>query len=323
MHKAAKCDNQSVVGNASGEKTSRDQAQTKPNPSNAGASAVDKVTSSGGLNFRCNSCNRSFRSREALEAHAKAKAHALTMTANIKRPEKGPFRCDVCSRYDFGSQNALNDHKRDSKGHQTRNQHSAPRKIATSYEGQKQQKMPLSNAEYHHPLALGYRDSSGKAVSCHFGETCTNSEECAIDAISQQTALVKDNSDGVPLAIPPVVVSQLAVTEDHLTLTPPNSQLSSKLVDVYGSVQSKPLEHLGKEWSTMSLYEQPLALKVLRDLCHSVSDLESNGYRFREYTFTDLKGGQKCKACKSTPFNFNVCADSLIPSRAAEGYSTA
>lgn len=178
--------------------------------------------------------------------------------------------------------------------------------LAISREGQKQQNTPLSNAGNHHPLALGYGYYSGKAASCQFRETCTNSEECAIDAISQQTALAKFDSDGVLPAIPTVLISHLAITEDLLTLAPPNSQSSSKLVDVYRSVRPKPLEHLGKEWSTMSLSERPFALKVLRDLCHSVSDLERNGYRLRQYTLTDLMGGQKCKACKSTPSNFKV-----------------
>lgn len=371
MHKAAKRHNQSAAGNASGEKTFRDQAQPKAKPSNTGPSPLDKVTSSGGLTFRCSSCDRSCRSREALEAHAKAKAHQLTITASIKRPEKAYFRCDVCSRCDFGSQTALNDHKCDSEGHQNRNQHSAPQEmlsnsqtrtdhrlplsdghslaltvdkmvqcdlcsckitenktcesplLATSYEGQNQQKMPLSNAKIHHALALGSMDYSGKAASCQSWETCTDSEECVIDAISQRTGLAKGNSDEVTLAIPSVLMSQLAITEDPRTLIPPNPQLSSKLIDVYGSVQPKPLEHLGKEWSAMSLYEQSFTLKVLRDLCHSVSDLERNGYRFRQYTFTELMGEQKCKTCKSTPLNSNVYADSLTPSREAGRYSTA
>ena len=355
IHKAAKCHNHSAAGDASGEKTSRDQAQTKPNPPNTGPSTAGKVRSSGGLNIRCNSSNRSFKSREALAAHAEAKKHPVTTTAKVKGPEKALFRCDICGRCDFGSQNALNDHKRDSKGHQTGNQHSAPPKmpsnsgtrtddglplnnghsfaltvdkmvqcnlcscnfpgnktcesylIAPSWEGQKQENVPLSNEGSHHPHALGYRYYSGNAASCHFWETCTDSEECAIDATSQQPALARESdNDGVPLATSLVLISQPAITEDLLTQNPPNPQLSSKLVDVYGSVRPKPLKHLGKEWSTISLSEQPFALKVLRDLCHSVSDLERNGYRLRRYTSTDLMGGQKCKACKSTPFDYNV-----------------
>lgn len=129
--------------------------------------------------------------------------------------------------------------------------------LASSREGQKQQNMPLSNARNHRPLALEFGYYSGKAASCQFRKTCTNSEEYVIDAVGQQTALAKDDSDGVPPEIPTVLTSHLDITEDLLTLAPPNSQSSSRLVDVYGSVRPKPLEHLGKEWSTMSLSERP------------------------------------------------------------------
>lgn len=151
MHKVAKHHNQSAAGNASGQKPSRDQAQPKAKPSNTGASPLDNVTSSGGLTFRCNSCDRSCRSREALEAHAKAKAHLHTITASVKRPEKAYFRCDVCSRCDFGSQTALNDHMRDSEDHQNRNQHSAPQGMLSDSQTRTNHRLPLGDR---HSLAL-------------------------------------------------------------------------------------------------------------------------------------------------------------------------
>ena len=356
MHKAAKCFNHSTAGDASGGKITRDQAQTKCESSNSAPSIVGKVRSSGGLNFYCNLCDRSFKSREGLGAHAKAKKHPATTTANVKSPERALLHCNVCGRCDFGSPNAVDDHKRDTKGHQTRNQHSAPPKmpsnsgtradhglpiknglafaltadkivqcdlcscnslgsktsdsylIPPSWEGQKQQIMPLFDAENHLPLAFGYKHHSSKAASGNFWETCVDPEESAIDATRRQRALAeKSDRDGVTPATSSVLISQPTITEDLLAQNPPGPQLLSKLIDVYGSVRPKALKHLDKEWSAISPYEQQFALKVLNDFCHSDSELKRNGYRLRQYTSTDLMWGQKCKACKSTSFHFDVC----------------
>ncbi|KAL9034139.1 MAG: hypothetical protein Q9180_005573 [Flavoplaca navasiana] len=120
-----------------------------------------------------------------------------------------------------------------------------------------------------------------------------------MEATSQQSTLAENSdNDGVPLAISSSLISQASVTEDLKAQHPPTLQSQSSLANVQGSVGHGRLKHLGKEWSTISLFEQPLALKVLRDLRHPVSDLEKNGYRLRQYTLVDLLGWQSCKRCK-------------------------
>lgn len=116
----------------------------------------------------------------------------------------------------------------------------------------------------------------------------------------------ENNNDGVAPLTSSVLMSQPAITEGLLTQNPPNPHISSKLIDAYGSVPPKYLKHLGKEWSEILLSERAFALKLLRDFCHSDAELERNGYRLSQYTSTELMSGQKCKGCKSTPFDFDV-----------------
>lgn len=228
MHKATKCQDQQHLM-PSGQNCPKIQAQTKSNSSNSGVSTAGKVRISGNSDFRCNSCNRSFNSGKARRAHIEAKHYPITTAVEIQRAEKAFFRCDVCGRCNFRSENAMNDHKRNSGGHQAANLQRAPPKASSSSgtradqgqphdnrhtlpitadkmvqcnlcscislnnkaydsylfppssEGQKQQNIPLFNAENHDPLALGYHYYSGNAAPYQFWHTYTDSQY-AIDA---------------------------------------------------------------------------------------------------------------------------------------------
>ncbi|KAL8886477.1 MAG: hypothetical protein Q9215_005816 [Flavoplaca cf. flavocitrina] len=172
------------------------------------------------------------------------------------------------------------------------------RLVTNALDGDKQQNFSQSNGGNHrNPLIQGHSYYSGITKSCQ--DMSINPEERAMEATSQQSTLAKNSdNDGVPLARSSILISQASVTEDPKAQHPPTLQLQSSLANVPGSMGHGQLKHLGKEWSTISLFEQPLALKVLRDLCHPLSDLEENGYRLRQYTFIDLLGWQRCKRCK-------------------------
>ena len=103
-----------------------------------------------------------------------------------------------------------------------------------------------------------------------------------------------------------MLISQASVAENLLAQHPPTLQGPLNLVNVDGSMRHEQQNHLDKEWGTILLSGQPLALQMLRDLCHPVSDLENNGYRHSQYTLTDLLGWQRCKRCQSTLCKFNV-----------------
>lgn len=180
------------------------------------------------------------------------------------------------------------------------------RLVIRTHDGDKQQNTAQSDAENQcNPLVKGQRYYSGITKSC--SDTSINPEQRAMEATSQQSTLAKNSdTDGVPFARSSILISQASVAEDLEAQHPPTLQLQSSLANVEGSMRHGQLKHLGKVWSTISLFEQPLALKELRDLCHPVSDLEKEGYRLRQYTLIDLLGWQRCKRCKSTLSNFNI-----------------
>ncbi|KAL9631196.1 MAG: hypothetical protein Q9204_004349 [Flavoplaca sp. TL-2023a] len=188
-----------------------------------------------------------------------------------------PVCCAVC-KSSFKDRHALQMHK-------TAKGHSEPAVREAS--GGTQMKSDISKTALPSTIKVESSDMS------------INPEERAMEATSQQSTLAKNSdNDGVPLARSSILISQASVTEDPKAQHPPTLQLQSSLANVQGSMGHGQLKHLGKEWSTISLFEQPLALKVLRDLCHPVSDLEENGYRLRQYTLIDLLGWQRCKGCK-------------------------
>ena len=178
--------------------------------------------------------------------------------------------------------------------------------VINTHDGDKQQNSSQSNAgNQSNPLIKGHRYYSDITKSCQ--DMSINPEERAMEATSQQSTLAKNSdNDGVPLARSSILISQASVTEDPKAQHPPTLQLQSSLANVQGSMGHGQLKHLGKEWSTISLFEQPLTLKLLRDLCHPALDLEENGYRLRSYTLKDLLGWQRCKRCKSKLSNLNT-----------------
>ena len=173
-------------------------------------------------------------------------------------------------------------------------------------EGDEQQKMFQYNpGNQPHPLAIGHMYYSGLSTS--FQEMVVSPKECATEATSQQSTLIKERGmDGVPPARSSMLINQASHTEDLLAQYSQTLQGPLNLINVYGSTTPEQLKHLDKEWSTILLSEQPLTLKILRNLCHPASDLENNGYLLRQYTLTDLLGRQRCKGCKSTLCNFNL-----------------
>lgn len=348
MHKTAKGHNDPAVGRTSGKPTSTDPSQKKSNRSNAASSTARKDQSSGASDFRLGEGGRSLLSRGVLAAHAETRTHSVADTAKVKPPGKTVFRCDICGRCNFVSRDALNDHKRNAKNHQTRIQERAsPRMpselgkeadhrsspssghastllidkmvqcdlcscnfpikktyeshlVTRSSDGNVQQDTSQSNAGIQsYPLVIGHRYYGGITTSCQ--ETFTDLKEHATEAASEQSILIKGaDKDGVPPVRSSILISQASLVEDQLVQHSPNLQVPANMVDVRRPIQSGQLAHLGKEWSAMSLFEQPLALKILRDLCHPVPDLEKNGYRLRRYTLTELLGRQRCKRCNST-----------------------
>ena len=254
-HRTAFGHNDPAVVKAFGETTFKDQSLTKSNPPNIAPSTTKKVKSSGSPDFHCGQCSRSFASQGALTTHAKAKAHSVANTANLKTQGKTVFR------YNPGNQP--------------------------------------------HPLAIEHMYYSGLTTS--FQEMVVSPKECATEAISQQSTLIKERGmDGVPPARSSMLINQASHMEDVLAQYSQTLQGPLNLTNVYGSTTHEQLKHLGKEWSTILLSEQPLTLKILRNLCHPASDLENNGYLLRQYTLTDLLGRQRCKGCKSTLCKFNL-----------------
>lgn len=126
QHKTAKGHNFPATGYHSGKKGFRDQAHTILHSSKIASSPAGESKSSANIDCYCYPCSRPFKSREALLMHAQAKNHQVGTTAKAKGPAESLYRCDICGRCNFRSQDAVNDHKRDSKVHQTQKQHSAP-----------------------------------------------------------------------------------------------------------------------------------------------------------------------------------------------------
>lgn len=178
--------------------------------------------------------------------------------------------------------------------------------VTRTREGDEQQKTFRYNpGNQPHSLAIGHMYCSGLTTSCQ--EMVVSPKECATEATSQQSTLIKERGmDGVPPARSSMLINQASHTEDLLAQYSQTLQGPLNLLNVYGSTTHEQLKHLDKEWSTILPSEQPLILKILRDLCHPASDLENNGYLLRQYTLTDLLGRQRCKGCKSTLFKFNL-----------------
>ena len=126
QHKKAKFHNTPASGPTSGRNVLSNQAPTKSHSSKTVPLVPGEMKSSAGIIFKCDSCDRSFKSQQALVMHAEDKHRLFTVTEEGKIPATGLLRCDICGRCGFRSQIAVIDHKRDSKDHQTRKQHSAP-----------------------------------------------------------------------------------------------------------------------------------------------------------------------------------------------------
>ncbi|KAL8993722.1 MAG: hypothetical protein Q9169_006131 [Polycauliona sp. 2 TL-2023] len=172
------------------------------------------------------------------------------------------------------------------------------RLLVRTHDGDEQQNTSQSNTgNQRDPLVTRYQYYDGITESCQ--DTSINPDERAMEVNSEQFTLAKNiGNDGVPLARSSIMIRQASVAEDLKAQHPPTLQLQPSLANVEGSMGHGQLKHLDKEWSTIPLFEQPLALKELRDIRHPVSDLEKNGYCLHQYTSTDLLGWQRCKRCK-------------------------
>lgn len=195
--------------------------------------------------------------------------------------------------------------------------------VARLREGDKQQNPSRSDlGDQSHQLNLEYRPHGGTVSTCQFGKTFTDLKNCVMEATNQQPTLAKEaNRDNIQPVNSPNLINQATLSGDLLDQHSTSPQIPSDLADVEGVTRLEPLKHLGKEWSLISLSEQPLALEILRNLCHPVLDLEKGGYRTRHYTLAGLLEQRRCKICKSMFLNVNIPTSSLIHSRAAKKYS--
>ena len=169
-------------------------------------------------------------------------------------------------------------------------------------------------------LAFGHMQSSWIPLSYPSLGTFTDPEERVTETISRERTLARGGDrESVSLEKSSILSSQSFFTQNLPVQYPPNLQIASNLVDVSSSIRPELLKHLGKQWSAISVSEQLLVSNVLRDWCHSVPDLEQNGYRLRQYTRTELLERRRCNTCNSTlskssgPF-----PGGLIHSRTAE-----
>ena len=159
----------------------------------------------------------------------------------------------------------------------------------------------IAGNQFYPLLALGHMQSSGIPASYQSWGTFTDQEELVTENVSRERTLARGvDRKSVSLENSSILISQSFLAQNLQVQHPPNLQVASNLVDVCSSIRPELPKHLGKQWSAISVSEQHLVLKALRDWCHSVPDLEQNGYRLRQYTHTELLGRRRCNACNST-----------------------
>ena len=128
MHQAAKCHKRTTVDQARSTINPKGNAKPAATSSNARPTAADLIRSADSLKFYCSPCDRVFKSREAIDAHNKAKHRIVTPASKLRVPGLATDGHNTSARVDPGRRIVQDNHSYNSNGCQTSNPALAPPK---------------------------------------------------------------------------------------------------------------------------------------------------------------------------------------------------